>query len=205
MTYTLDKLTDALRRLPGIGPKSANRLAYHIIIKMPQEEVELISSAILNAKNQTILCEECMNISHESICNICKSLQRDRSVLCIVEEPIDLQALERISLYSGLYHVLHGRISPIDGIGPDDLKIKELKNRLQQQNSEFKEIILATNPNMVGETTSLYIYQQILAKLDCKVTKLAIGLPSGSDIDYTDAVTLAHALRMRTEFNKSSK
>ena len=194
--HPLEQLVSALRMLPGVGPKGAQRIAYHII-RAPRDEAALIASAMLGAKDNIVLCENCMNISESNICPICVAEERIRSLLCIVEEPLDVEALERTGAYRGLYHVLHGRISPMNGIGPNNLKMDELEKRLHS--GQFKEVILATNPNMEGEATAMYIHKRFLPAL-VKVTKLARGLPSGSDLEYADSSTLSHALTLRTEF-----
>lgn len=189
------RLIEAFHRLPGIGPKSAQRLTYHLI-RMPQEEAEELASAILGVKERVVLCDTCANLAESAECTICGDLQRDQTQICIVEEPLDVVAIERARVYSGLYHVLHGVISPVNGIGPSDLKLRELLERLRD--GTVKEVIVATNPNLEGEATAMYI-QQLMSPLGVAVTRLARGLPSGSDIEYADDSTLAHALESRTE------
>jgi recombination protein RecR len=189
------RLIEAFHRLPSIGPKSAQRLTYHLI-RMPQEEAEELASAILGVKDRVVLCDTCANLAESAECTICGDLQRDRTRICIVEEPLDVVAIERARVYSGLYHVLHGAISPVNGIGPNDLKLRELLERLRDET--VKEVIVATNPNLEGEATAMYI-QQLISPLGVAVTRLARGLPSGSDIEYADDSTLAHALESRTE------
>jgi recombination protein RecR len=189
------RLIEAFHRLPGIGPKSAQRLTYHLI-RMPQQEAEEFAAAILGVKERVVLCETCANLAESSECTICGDLQRDRTRICVVEEPLDVVAVERARVYSGLYHVLHGVISPVNGIGPNDLKLRELLERLRD--GTVTEVIVATNPNLEGEATAMYI-QQLIGPLGVKVTRLARGLPSGSDIEYADDSTLAHALESRAE------
>jgi recombination protein RecR len=191
------RLIEAFHRLPGIGPKSAQRLTYHLI-RMPQEEAEEFAAAILGVKEKVVLCDTCANLAESAECVICGDLQRDRTRICIVEEPLDVVAIERARAYSGLYHVLHGVISPVNGIGPNDLKLRELLERLRD--GTVTEVIVATNPNLEGEATAMYI-QQLIGPLGVSVTRLARGLPSGSDIEYADDSTLAHALESRVEIS----
>ena len=191
------RLIEAFHRLPGIGPKSAQRLTYHLI-RMPQEEAEEFAAAILGVKEKVVLCDTCANLAESVECVICGDLQRDRTRICIVEEPLDVVAIERARAYSGLYHVLHGVISPVNGIGPNDLKLRELLERLRD--GTVTEVIVATNPNLEGEATAMYI-QQLIGPLGVSVTRLARGLPSGSDIEYADDSTLAHALESRVEIS----
>lgn len=193
------RLIEAFHRLPGIGPKSAQRLTYHLI-RMPQEEAEEFAAAILRVKEKVVLCDICANLAESAECVICGDLQRDRTRICIVEEPLDVVAIERARAYSGLYHVLHGVISPVNGIGPNDLKLRELLERLRD--GTVTEVIVATNPNLEGEATAMYI-QQLIGPLGVSVTRLARGLPSGSDIEYADDSTLAHALESRVEIAQS--
>ncbi len=193
------RLIEAFHRLPGIGPKSAQRLTYHLI-RMPQEEAEEFASAVLGVKEKIVLCETCTNISESKECGICGDPRRDNSRICVVEEPLDVVAVERARVFTGQYHVLHGVISPVNGIGPNDLKLRELLERLRD--GSVTEVIVATNPNLEGEATAMYI-QQLIGPLNVKVTRLARGLPSGSDIEYADDSTLAHALESRSEIQGS--
>ena len=193
------RLIEAFHRLPGIGPKSAQRLTYHLI-RMPREEAEEFAAAVLGVKDRIVLCDTCANLSESPECVICGDLQRDRTKICVVEEPLDVVAIERARVYSGLYHVLHGVISPVNGIGPNDLKLRELLERLRD--GSVTEVIVATNPNLEGEATAMYI-QQLIGPLGVSVTRLARGLPSGSDIEYADDTTLAHALESRSEIPQS--
>lgn len=189
------RVIEAFRRLPGIGPKSAQRLAYHLV-RMPEAEALELSEAVTGVKQRIRLCETCTDITEEPICGICTDPKRDRSVICVVEEPLDVTAIERTRAYTGMYHVLHGAISPTSGIGASDLKIKELLQRLQDES--VGEVIVATNTNLDGEATAMYL-QRAISPAGIKVTRIARGLPSGSDIEYADDATLAHSLESRSE------
>ena len=189
------RLIEELNKLPGIGPKSAQRLTY-FLVRMPEKEARALAEAILAVKEKIILCSLCQNITDSDPCPICRGEARDRTKICIVEEPLDILPLERTREYRGLYHVLHGVISPMDGIGPDDLKIKELLPRLQDGTVE--EVILATNPSLEGEATAMYLHR-LLAPLGVRVTRLARGLPFGADLEYADEATLIKALQGRQE------
>jgi recombination protein RecR len=191
----VSRLIDEFHKLPGIGPKTAQRLTYHLI-RMPEEEARSLAEAILAIKDKIILCSTCQNITDQDPCVFCRSGKRDRTKICVVAEPLDILPLERTGGYKGLYHVLHGVISPADGIGPDELKMRELLDRLKS--SEVKEVILATNPNLEGEATAMYL-QRIISPLGIKVTRLARGLPFGADLEYADEVTLTRALENRQE------
>jgi len=189
----LSRLIEELNKLPGIGPKSAQRLAYHLL-RAPKEEVLSLAQAILDVKEKVILCSQCQNISDSDPCLLCRSPDRDRGVICVVEKPLDILALERSGAYKGVYHVLHGLISPLDGVGPEDLKIKELMDRLRS--GEVKEVILATNPTIEGEATAMYLHR-LISPLGIRVTRLARGLPFGGDLEYADELTLMRALEGR--------
>ncbi len=191
---TLETLVTELTKLPSIGRKTAQRLAM-FIIKQQRSDVEKLSKALIEIKDKIKFCSVCCNITEDEVCRICGSEKRNRSVICVVEEPQDVYAIEKTNEYRGLYHVLHGRISPLDGIGPNDIKIKELLYRLED-NHEINEIILALNPTVEGETTILYL-GKIIKPLDIKITRIARGIPIGSDIELTDEVTLAKALEGR--------
>jgi len=188
-------LIEEFGKLPGIGPKSAARLAYYLL-RMPEAEAKALAEAIIAVKDKTVLCSLCQNISDTDPCAICTSEERDHSIICVVREPLDILALERTGKYKGLYHVLHGVLSPMDGIGPDDLKIRELLGRVN--GGSVVEVILATNPNLEGEATAMYI-QKLLITVGIRVTRLARGLPVGGDLEYADEVTLTHALESRQE------
>ncbi len=191
----LARLIEEFYKLPGIGPKSAQRLAYHLL-RMPSAEAHALAAAILEVKEKVIFCSICQNVTEVDPCRICSDDRRDRSVICVVEEPLDILAIERSHSYRGLHHVLHGAISPMDGIGPEELKIAELLQRLRS--GEVQEVILATNPNLEGEATAMYL-NRLLRPLGLKVTRLARGLPVGGDLEYADDVTLARALEGRQE------
>ncbi len=192
----IQKLIQELNKLPGIGPKSAQRLAYHLL-RAPEEQARLLANAILSVKQEITLCSACFNVTDADPCRICRSEERDRSKICIVEQPQDILALEHTRIYQGLYHVLHGAISPTEGIGSDDIRIKELLERLKD--SQIDEIILATNTNLEGEQTALYLHR-LISPLGIKVTRLARGLPFGTELEYADDVTLTRAIEGRQEF-----
>lgn len=193
----IQRLVDAFHRLPGIGPKSAQRLAYYIL-RAPEEEARDLAEALIEVKQSVVLCERCQNLTAESPCRICQDSARARSTVCVVEDPLDVLAIERTGGYRGLYHVLHGVISPSDGVGPEDLKIQELLARLRDVDTEVSEVIVATNPNLEGEATSMYL-GRLLRPLGIRVTRLARGLPAGADLEYADDVTLGRALEFRQE------
>lgn len=188
-------LIEQFQKLPSIGPKSAQRMAFHIL-KMPMSEVEKFAGALLSAKEHTQACEVCYNISSSSPCEICSSSSRDRSVICVVAEAKDLIAIEKTNEYRGLYHVLQGLISPMDGIGAEDIRIKELLNRLTDES--VKEVILALSPSVEGEATSLYL-TKLVKPFGIKISRIAFGLPVGADLEYADEVTLAKAIEGRRE------
>ena len=190
------RLIQELNRLPGIGPKSAQRLTY-FIVRLAEEEARALAEAILAVKESTLFCSRCQNIADQDPCVLCGDPSRDASQICVVEEPLDVLALERAGCNRGLYHVLHGVISPINGVGVEDLKIRELLARLRGGN--VKEIILATNPTLEGEATAMYI-RRLIAPLGVKVTHLARGLPQGGDVEYADETTLSRAFQGRQEF-----
>lgn len=187
------RLIEELGKLPGIGPKSAARLAYYLL-RVPEAEARALADAITAVKDETVLCSHCQNITDSDPCAVCTSDERVHNTICVVKEPLDILALERTGRYNGLYHVLHGVLSPMDGIGPEDLKIRELMKRLET--GLVEEVILATNPNLEGEATAMYI-QRLLSPLGIRVTRLARGLPVGGDLEYADEVTLTHALESR--------
>lgn len=202
MLYTrpLARLIEELEKLPGIGPKSSQRLAFHLI-KQSTQAVENLANALVEAKRTVRFCSTCQNLSAEDPCDICKSPTRDRSAICVVAEPRDLVALERTKEFKGLYHVLGGLISPLDGVGPEQLKIRELLQRLQGidgDRTDVTEVILAINPSVEGEATSLYL-GRLLKPAGIKVTRIAFGLPIGGDLEYADEMTLVKALEGRRE------
>ena len=189
------RLVDQFHKLPGIGPKTAQRLTYYLV-RMPEEQARELADAVISVKERIVLCSECFNITELDPCAICTSPQRDRTTICVVEEALDVVSLEKTGSYRGLYHVLHGSISPMNGIGPDELKIHPLMSRIK---NGVREVILATNPNLEGETTSMYIHR-LLAPLDVRVTRPARGLPVGGDLEYADEVTLGRAIEGRQPF-----
>ncbi|WIK88097.1 recombination mediator RecR [Varibaculum cambriense] len=189
----LQDLIDALGRLPGIGPKSAQRIAFYVLSR-PKAEAELLAQALIDAKEKIRFCTKCGNIAQEELCPICRNPKRDQAVICVVEEAKDVGAIERTRSYRGLYHVLGGAIDPINGIGPEQLRLRELLSRLS--GDTVQEIIIATNPNIEGEATATYLTRTI-SPLGLKVTRLASGLPVGGDLEYADEVTLGRALEGR--------
>lgn len=191
----LATLISQLEKLPGIGPKSAQRLAYHIL-GQPEEDVRRLADAIRDARDRMTLCEKCQGFSESSICGICSDPKRDPSLICVVSEAKDVTAIERMNEYRGTYHVLHGVLSPMDGIGPERLKIRELLARLE--GGSFAEVILATNPTVEGDATALYL-AQLLRPIGVKVTRLAHGMPIGGDLDFADQATLLSAFEYRRE------
>ncbi len=191
----LGKLVGELEKLPGIGPKSAQRLAFYLL-RLPAEEAKKLAEAIVEVKDKIGFCSVCYNFSDKEVCEICSDGRRDGSILCVVAEPRDLIALEKTNEFHGLYHVLQGVISPMDGIGPEQLRVRELVQRLQD--GQVKEIILATNPTVEGETTAMYL-AGLLKPFGVKVSRIAHGLPVGGDMDYADQATLIEALEWRRE------
>ena len=191
----LKRLMECFAALPGIGRKTAQRLAFHVL-DMPEEQAKGFARAILEAKEKIHSCKICQNFTDQEICGICSSPERDGSVICVVEDPKDVMAFERLREYNGLYHVLHGLISPLDGVGPESIRIKELLQRLQT--ADVKEIIMATNPTIEGEATAMYL-SKLLKPLGYRITRLAFGIPVGGELEYGDNVTLNKALENRTE------
>lgn len=191
----VSRLIDEFSRLPGVGPKTASRLTFYLL-RMPDEQTLALAEALRDLKEQIVYCERCYNIADRSPCSICASPERDRSTICVVEEPLDVMALERTHEYKGVYHVLHGAISPVEGVGPSDLRIDELVERLREE--MVSEVILATNPNLEGEATAMYL-ERLLKPLSVRVTRPAYGLPVGGDLEYADEVTLVRALEGRRE------
>jgi recombination protein RecR len=189
----ITRLVEAFHRLPGIGPKSAQRLAYHIL-RVPAQEAAALANAILDVKQRIVLCSVCLNITESDPCSLCADPRRDASVICVVEQPLDILAIERTGAFKGRYHVLHGVLNPMEGIGPDDIRVRELLARVNAGGVE--EVIMATNPSLEGEATSMYVHR-LLGPLGVRVTRLARGLPSGADLEYTDDLTLARALEGR--------
>ncbi len=192
----INKLIQEFNRLPGIGPKSAQRLTYHLL-RAPEEQLRLLAETILAVKQEITLCSICFNVTDSDPCLLCRSEERDQNKICIVEQPQDILALEHTRIYKGLYHVLHGAISPTEGVGTDDIRIKELLERLKD--SQVTEVILATNPNLEGEQTAMYL-NKLISPLNIKITRLARGLPFGTELEYADDVTLTRAIEGRQEF-----
>jgi len=192
---SIEKLIESFEKLPSIGHKTAQRLAFYML-DLSQEEAEEFTNSIINAKKNLHFCSKCFNISDTDPCNICSNPKRDSSIICVVEDVRDVVAMERTHEYNGVYHVLHGSISPMNGVGPDDIKIKELLSRTM--NGDVNEVILATNPRVEGEATSMYI-SKLLKPLGIKTTRIARGIPVGGDLEYTDEITLTKALEGRSE------
>jgi recombination protein RecR len=195
-TDTVYKLIQELNRLPGIGPKSAQRLAYYLL-RAPEEQSRQLAEAMVSVKQKTKLCSVCFNVTESDLCSICRNDQRDCSKICIVEQPQDILALEHTGIYKGLYHVLHGAISPTEGVGTEDIRIRELMERLP--GSSVDEVILATNTTLEGEQTAMYL-SRLISPLGIQVTRLARGLPFGTELEYADDVTLTRAIEGRQEF-----
>ena len=194
----IEELIEKFERLPGIGHRSAERIAFYILEHMSEEDAGVMADSIVRAKKTIRLCEHCQNPTETSPWAICSSPKRDKSTICVVERPEDVSAIENTHEYMGLYHVLHGALSPMDGVGPDDIKINELLLRLTD--GEVKEVILATNPTVNGTATAVYI-SKLLSPFDVKVTRIAHGIPIGSDIEYADKITLIKAMESRTPMN----
>ncbi len=199
----INNLVEAFERLPGIGPKSAARLTYYLL-SVPQGELDKLSQAVSGLKQNTKICSVCFNVAESDPCDICSDLSRDAGVICVVEQPLDVLALEKSGKYKGVYHVLGGVIDPLHNIGPDEIRIGELINRVQDSRHKVSEVILALNPNMEGEATCMYVNKQItnhrLQNSKVKVTRLAHGLPVGADIEYADELTLSRAMEGRREY-----
>ena len=196
MVDSIEKLVEEFSNFPGIGKKTAQRMAF-FVLKQRQEESEALAQAILDVKSKVSYCSVCFNITEDDPCAICRDEKKDRSTICVVEEANDVVALERTNQYRGLYHVLGGVLSPLDGIGPEDLKVKELLSRLKDK--QIKEVIIATNPSAEGEATAIYL-SKLIKPLGVRVTRIARGLPAGGDLEYADQTTLANALEGRVEF-----
>jgi recombination protein RecR len=191
----IQDLVDELARLPGIGPKSAQRLAFYIV-KAPAEDARRLAEAIIGAKEKVRFCRECFSVAEGDLCRICRDQSRDSTLICVVEEPKDQAAVEKAGVIKGRYHVLGGAISPLEGIGPDDLRVQELLDRVERNG--VREVIIATNPNLEGNATAMYV-AALLKPIGVKVTRLASGLPVGGDLEYADEVTLGQALEGRRE------
>lgn len=191
----ISRVVDEFARLPGIGPKTAQRLTYYLL-RMPADQAEALAEAIMDLKRNVVLCSQCFNITESNPCEVCANPERDASRICVVEEPLDVVAIERTGQYEGTYHVLHGALSPMEGIGPEELKVRELINRLSSD--AVQEVILATNPNLEGDYTAMYLTRMI-KPLGVTVTRLARGLPMGGDLEYADEITLSNALAGRSQ------
>jgi recombination protein RecR len=196
---SVTRLIDEFSRLPGVGPKTAARLTYYLL-RTPEEQALALSDALRDLRANTRYCSMCYNITENDPCNICADERRDRSIICVVEEPLDVIALDRAGNYHGVYHVLHGAISPVEGIGPDQLRIKELVARVEA--APVREVIMATNVGLEGDATAMYIHRRLAGKV--RLTRLARGLPVGGDLEYADSVTLAGALEGRREMHDGS-
>ena len=194
-TGSLQKVIDELGRLPGVGPKSAQRMAFHLL-KVAPEDAQRLADSIVALKEMTTLCPVCFNVAEGDLCEVCSDPRRDATLLCIVEDPRDIVAVEKTKEFRGRYHVLHGALNPIEGIGPDQLKVKELLARFDTQSVE--EVILCTNPNLEGEATAMYL-ARLLKPLSIRTTRIASGLPVGGDLEYADELTLGRALEGRRE------
>lgn len=192
----VQNLISALDRLPGLGPKSAARIAMYLL-KMPKDYVKKLGKVLVGLKDEIVYCDICKNIASKSPCSICSSEERDHRIVCVVEDPLDVVAFENGTEFHGVYHVLGGVISPVNGIGPEDLTIDDLMDRIEKE--DIKELIIATNPNIEGEATAMYIKKELTDTKDVKVTRLARGLPTGADLEYADKVTIKKAFEGRTE------
>lgn len=196
----ITNLIESFEKLPGIGPKTAQRLTYYLL-HVPQGELDKFASSLQSLKKETILCSSCFMIGDTNPCDICKSSTRDKSIICVVEQPLDVLALEKNGKYNGLYHVLHGRIDPLNNIGPDEIYISPLMSKIKNKDSEIEELILATNPTMEGESTAMYIAKQIKSQeLKVKISRIGRGLPVGADLEYADEITLQRAMEGRDEY-----
>ncbi|MGH7246013.1 MAG: recombination mediator RecR [Candidatus Levyibacteriota bacterium] len=196
----VQNLIDAFERLPGVGPKSAQRLTFYLL-HVPQKELDSFADSLTKLKQQTTLCEICLSIDEKSPCSICSDQQRDATTICVVEEPLDVLALEKNGKYKGVYHVLHGKIDPLNNIGPDEIYSKQLFDRVAN-NKDIKEVILATNPTMEGEATAMFLAKQLrLMHGNLAVTRIGRGLPVGADLEYADDITLQRAMEGRSEFS----
>jgi recombination protein RecR len=191
------RLIDELNKLPTIGPKTASRLAFYIL-RGSKDDADALSQAIRDVKDQVSYCSECFNLTDTDPCVVCSSRERDRSIVCVVEEPLDVVAIEKTHEYKGLYHVLHGHINPLNNVGPENLRIRELINRVKLRGDELREVILALNPSVESRPTASFIHRQLVAS-GVNITALATGLPVGGDLEYADEVTLSNALKGRRE------
>jgi len=192
-------LVESFQKLPGIGPKTAQRLTYYLL-HVPQAELDGFSQAVVNLKKDTVLCSLCRNVGEKDPCSICSDQTRDKSVILVVEQPLDVLAFEKTGKYKGVYHVLHGAINPLENIGPDEIYISDLMPRITSRKSPVTEVIIATNPTMEGEATAMYLLKKLkVISYKLKVTRLGMGIPTGADLEYADEVTLSQALAGRRE------
>ena len=200
---SLEKLIESFERLPGVGPKTAQRLAFYLL-HVPQGDLDRVAGALSDLRKHTILCSICKNVTEQDPCVVCSNPQRDQGIICVVEQPTDVLSIEKTGKFKGVYHVLHGCIDPLNNIGPDEIYIADLLKRVQGIGNSIQEIILATNPNMEGEATGMYITKQLnelrVTNNQLRITRLAHGLPVGADIEYADEVTLSRALEGRREY-----
>jgi len=196
---SIRQLIESFEKLPGIGPKTAQRLVFYLL-HVPQEQLDEFAEAAQELKRKTVLCSLCFNVAESDPCSVCINQNRDKSIICVVEQPIDVLVLEKAGSFKGVYHVLHGAISPLNNIGPDELYIGQLLQRIKNSVQPIREIILAMNPDMEGEATAMYIAKEIKKIKDLKITRLGQGLPTGADLEYADEITLARALEGRKEF-----
>lgn len=195
---SVTRVVESFERLPGIGPKTAQRLVFYLL-HVPSDEIKRFADALTNLKSSTVLCSICKNVTEHEPCSVCSDPRRDHTTICVVEQPTDVLSIERTGAFGGVYHVLHGAIDPLNNIGPDELYIGDLLKRIQNTTEPVKELIFAMNPTMEGEATAMYIQKQ-LAKSGVKITRLAHGIPIGGDIEYADEVTLKRALEGRREY-----
>lgn len=197
---SIQRVIDNFERLPGIGPKSAQRLTFHLL-RFPQEHLDQFAESLKDLKRKTVVCNICFNIGENDVCDICSDSTRDGKMICVVEDVLDVIAMERGRRYKGKYHVLHGIIDPLNAIGPDDIYIPQLMDRINSEGSEIEEVILATNPTMEGEATAMYIVKQVKARnSNVKISRLGSGLPIGADLEYADEITLQRAFEGRREY-----
>jgi recombination protein RecR len=197
----ITNLVESFERLPGIGPKSAQRLAFYLL-HVPQAELDKFAASVSNLKKDTTICSVCFSVDEVDPCNVCSDDRRDKETICVVEEPLDIIAFERGGRFKGVYHVLHGRIDPLNNIGPDEIYIQQLLTRINNYEIEIKEVILATNPTMEGEATAMYISKQLKNKYPkLRISRIGRGLPTGADIEYADSTTLDQAMRGRSEYS----
>jgi recombination protein RecR len=200
------RLIEAFARLPGIGPKTAQRLTYHLL-RAPEGEARTLAAALVAMREEVVYCESCFNISTEALCPICADTSRDADRVCVVEEPLDVLAIERTGAFRGRYHVLHGAISPMDGVGPDQLRIRELLERASRRCAEgepYEEVVLATNPSLEGEATAMYLAERLASDVGL-ITRIARGIPVGGDLEYADEVTLVRAMQGRRAFEPGER